>query len=159
MNEQHFSIAKFQSQWDSLSPEQRSLDGREIVLTFSEAEIHMEITDENGTAVALPWHYETDEPGMNLLLQVLQHMGIPVGCLDDYMTDEIVEEAATETHTEADQEPQPERDPNWINYEPEDSTAKKIGMAAIKALTVAGTVYMAYRIARKAPDIGTMRFS
>ena len=161
MTKHHFSVTKFQAHWNSLSKEQRSPGGDEIILTFSAAEIHMEIASKNGSTVATPWFYGTDEPGANLLLQVLQYSGIPVGDPADYWLDEAEPEAATATAEEPEQkqepEPEQERSTDWVNYKPEDSTTKKIGMTLLKTVTLVGSVYLAYRASRR-PTFGPVRF-
>ena len=169
MSKHHFSVTQFQAHWNSLSKEQRSPGGDEIILSFSAAEIHMEIASKNGSTVAMPWFYGTDELGANLLLQILQYSGIPVGDPADYWLDEAEPEAASTTAEEPEQEQEPEQEPEpepepeqeqsteWVNYKPEDSTAKKIGIALVKTATLVGTVYLAYRMSRR-PTFGPIRF-
>lgn len=57
---------KLQSEWESLSTEQRSPHGTEIILTFSPTGAGMGIAAKGG--IFLPLRYSPDEEGLTLLM-------------------------------------------------------------------------------------------
>lgn len=152
MAERIFNIEKFQSYWDSLSVEQRSPGGSEIQLVMAEEGTQIGFAGQDGNAVVLPWLFASDEAGAALLLQVLQQFGIPTGELDDYLIERIEgDDAIDESYATADagEEPDPDRETQWVPHQPQDSTASIVGKTLLKTVAIVGGVYMAYRMTRR----------
>lgn len=133
MAERIFNYQKFHSYWENLSKEQRSPDGREIVLTVGGEGAQMSLIDKEGNIIDLPWRYSSDEAGISQLINQLQASGIAMGSLDDYMVDDA--EALDE---------------------PKDIAANVVGKGVLTILGLVGVSVIAYRTGRTWRGLGSL---
>lgn len=169
MTHRAIDLQKLESQWQSLSIEQRTPHDSEIVLVFTPNEIRMGIAAQGTTF--LPLRYNTDEAGLSLLLQQLHAAGIQLGGPDDYLIDETAGDETAEPMVSGtdsmegavDDEAGPAYADDQTRSEttripPEASAASVVGKTLLNTAAIVGAVYIAYRMIRR-PSVGPVRFS